>query len=211
VGRVPLRILMIVVLALWLAAASEPGTAAAPSDLPAFFPLTPGTVRVYRTNTGSEVARRVGGVQRLGGQECRVIETLLDGRVTQTECYRVTDDGVYVVQRSSPEGAVALVPPQRLLAAPVAVGRTWQWTGTIADRRVVFDYQWARRESTATPAGTFDAMQLYFQGQPGPGAVIQAWRWFARDVGLVKEDTLVTQGGQQQRGYLELVRIIRGQ
>jgi hypothetical protein len=180
---------------------------AAPAGLAAYFPLTPGIVWFYRSSVGAEVTRRVGHAETVAGQACRYIETLVNGSVSQAECYRVTADGVYVVRRASPQGSVLLVPPQRLLAAPVAVGQKWEWAGTVGGRSLAFAYQWARRESTVTPAGTFNAMQLYFIGQPGPSAEIQSWRWFARGVGLVKEDTLLVQGARQQRGYLELVRM----
>jgi hypothetical protein len=61
-----------------------------------------------------------------------------------------------------------------------------------------------------TQAGRFETVQSYFTGEPAPGARIQSWRWFANGIGLVKEDTVVTQGSQQQRGYLELVRVTKG-
>jgi hypothetical protein len=188
---------------------SRAGQAASP-ELAFYFPLTPGTIWVYRSGGGTEVVRRVGGAVKSGGQECRLIETVADGGVTQSECYQVTAAGVYVVHRSGPGGSAALTPPQPLLSAPLSVGRTWQWTGTIGDRTITFDYQWARRETVVTPAGRFDTMQSYFSGEPAPGARIQSWRWFARGVGLIKEDTIVTQGSQQQRGYLELIRVTRG-
>jgi hypothetical protein len=165
---------------------------------------------VYRSGSGTEVLRRVGSAVKAGGQECRLIETVAGGGVTQSECYQVTTAGVYVVHRVGPGGSVVLTPPQPLMLAPVVVGRTWQWISTLGDRTVTFDYQWARRETVVTPAGRFDAIQLYFMGEPAPGARIQSWRWFARGVGLVKEDTIVNQGSQQQRGFLELMRVMTG-
>jgi hypothetical protein len=192
-----------------IGAAALPRTEAQ-SDLAAYFPLVPGTQWVYRSGSGEQVVRRVGALTKAAGQECRMIETVADGAVAQAECFRVTAAGVYVMLRSSPAGSAALTPPQPLLSAPVAVGRRWQWTGVIGDRTLTFDYQWARRETVVTPGGTFDTMQLYVAGEPVVGAQLQSWRWFARGVGLVKEDTVISRGSQQQRGYLELMRLVRG-
>ncbi|OFX29058.1 MAG: hypothetical protein A2Z07_07470 [Armatimonadetes bacterium RBG_16_67_12] len=182
---------------------------AAPPEAAAYFPMSPGTVWVYRT-TGREITMRAAGSVRVGASQCRMIETVIDGTVTQSECIRVAGDGVYVHLRSYAAGSVALDPPQRLLAFPVVVGRKWQWTGRIGERSVVFDYAWARRETTVTPAGTFDAMQLYFAGAPDAQTHVQSWRWYARGVGMVKEDTVLAQGNQTVRVYAELVRMVPG-
>lgn len=183
--------------------------AAAPADAAAYFPMNPGTVWVYRT-TGKEITMRAAGSVRVGAVQCRMLETVIDGGVTQAECIRVAGDGVYVHLRSYAAGSVTLDPPQRLLAFPVVVGRKWQWSGRIGERSVVFDYTWARRETTVTPAGSFDAMQLYFAGAPDAQTHVQSWRWYARGVGMVKEDTVLTQGTQVARGYIELVRMVPG-
>jgi hypothetical protein len=134
----------------------------------------------------------------------------VNGAVTQRECYRVTAEGVYAYQRSYASGTLTLEPPQRMLAAPVSVGKTWQWSGRVGEHEVVMDYAWARREAIKVPAGRFDAMQLYFEGNVGPQVRIQSWRWFAPGVGMVKEDSTLVQGPQSIRIYAELVRMTRG-
>jgi hypothetical protein len=60
------------------------------------------------------------------------------------------------------------------------------------------------------PAGQFTAMQLYFEGNIGPHARIQSWRWFAPGVGMVKEDSTLVEGQQTVRVYAELVRMTGG-
>lgn len=183
---------------------------AAGGPIDAYFPLTPGTVWTYRTNTSGEVIMRVGPAVRLGAVECRIIDTVVGGTTTQRECYRVTADGVYAHQRSYAAGSMQLEPPQRMLATPMAVGQVWQWIGRIGEQEVVFNYTWARRETTVVPAGQFTAMQLYFEGNIGPQVRIQSWRWFAPGVGMVKEDSTLVQGQQTVRVYAELVRMTGG-
>jgi hypothetical protein len=183
---------------------------AAPVSLAAYFPLAPGATWTYRTHADGEVTMRVAGTQTVGGQVCRIVETVINGFVTQAECYRVVADGVYAYQRSYPSGTLVLTPPQPMLTAPVAVGRVWRWAGRIGEQQVTLDYTWARRESVATPAGTFDAMQLYSAGILAPDIQIQSWRWFARGTGMVKEDSTLTQGTAARRVYAELIRMTPG-
>jgi hypothetical protein len=184
--------------------------AAAASSLAAYFPMAPGTVWTYATNTSGEIRAQVGSTLRVAGIECRMIEMVVNGEVAQRECYRVTADGVYAYQRSYAAGTVVLEPPQRMLASPVTVGKKWQWAGRVGEHDVAMDYTWARREVAVVPAGRFDAMQLYFEGNIGPQVRIQSWRWFAPGVGMVKEDSTLTQGPQSLRIYAELVRVTRG-
>lgn len=183
---------------------------AADSSIAAYFPLVPGTVWTFRTNTHGEIMMRVGSTARVGAHECRIIETVIAGSTTQRECYRVTADGVYAHQRSYPAATVDLTPPQRMLATPVAIGQVWRWNGRIDNQPITMNFTWARRETTAVPAGTYDAMQLYLEGQLGGGVRIQSWRWFVPHVGMVKEDSIVTQGSQTIRIYAELVRVTPG-
>ncbi len=183
----------------------------AESPIAAYFPMAPGTVWTFRTNTHGEITMRVGSSARVGAHECRIIETVIAGNTTQRECYRVTADGVYAHQRSYPAATVDLTPPQRMLAAPIAVGAVWRWSGRIDNQPINMNFTWARKETTTVPAGTYQAMQLYLEGQLGGGVRIQSWRWFAPGVGMVKEDSIVTQGSQTIRIYAELVRMTAGQ
>lgn len=200
--------------AAWIAAAlilaAGPAGVAAEPSLAAYFPITPGTVWIYRTNGSGEVVMRVGAAVRVASVDCRLIETVVEGNVTQQECYRVEKDGVYAHLRAYPQGSVQLTPPQRVLASPVQVGEKWKWNGLVGTQGVVFNYTWAKRENLATPAGTYSAMQLYFEGNLGPQVRIQSWRWFAPGVGMVKEDTTLQQDGQTRRVYAELVQVIMG-
>ena len=181
--------------------------ATAASSPAAYFPLGQGTVWTYRTNTHGDIVMKVGPAAKVGTYGCRIIETVVGGNTTQRECYGVEGDGVYAYERSYPAGTMRLDPPQRVLASPMAVGQAWEWTGRLGDQEVTLKYTWARREKVQVPAGSFDAMQLYFEGLIPPNVQVQTWRWFASGVGMVKEDSLVTQASQQMRVYAELVSV----
>jgi hypothetical protein len=199
---------MVAVFLLAIAAARTAGAESIP--LASYFPMVAGTVWTFMTNTSGEILMRVGETVRVGSVDCRIIETVVAGNTTQRECYRVVPDGVYAHYRTYAAGSIQLEPPQRMLAAPVTVGKVWQWAGRVGEQDVIFHYTWARRETTTVPAGQFAAMQLYFEGNVGPQARIQSWRWFAPGVGMVKEDSTLVQGPQSIRIYAELVRMTRG-
>ena len=199
--------------ALLLAVAGAGLTSEAPAAAPppgAYFPLAPGWIWTFRTHGGPDVTMRVSGRHTVDGQVCGVIETVINGFVTQAECYRVTADGVYAYQRSYPAGTVVLTPPQPVMTAPVRAGRTWRWNGRLGDQEVTMDFTWAQEEPVTTPAGTFKAMQLYFATAPGSEMQLQTWRWFAAGVGMVKEDTVIGQGGTTRRVYAELNKVVKG-
>lgn len=180
--------------------------ATAASSPAAYFPLGQGSTWTYRTTHG-DIVMKVGPPAKVGGYGCRIIETVVGGNTTQRECYGVEGDGVYAYERSYPAGTLRLEPPQRVLASPMAVGQEWEWTGRLGDQEVTLKYTWARRERVQVPAGSYDAMQLYFEGTIPPNVQIQTWRWFASGVGMVKEDSLVTQANQRVRVYAELVSV----
>ncbi len=186
--------------------AATAGTTAASSSA-AYFPLGQGTIWTYRTNSHGDIIMKVGPLAKVGTYGCRIVETVVGGNTTQRECYGVEGDGVYAYERSYPAGTMRLEPPQRVLALPVAVGQAWEWTGRIGDQEVTLKYTWARREKIQVPAGSFDAMQLYFEGLVPPNIQVQTWRWFAAGVGMVKEDSLVSQANQRLRVYAELVSV----
>jgi hypothetical protein len=202
--------LPIIVTALLLVAVTGCLASAAPAPPGAYFPLDSGWIWTFRTHGGPDAIMRVSSRQTVDGTVCRVIETVINGFVTQAECYRVTAGGVYAHQRSYPAGTVVLTPPQPVMTAPVQTGRTWRWNGRLGDQDVTMDFTWAREEPVTTPAGTFRAMLLYFATAPGSEMQLQTWRWFASGVGMVKEDTVIGQGGTTRRVYAELIRVVKG-
>ena len=100
--------------------------AAPPAD---YFPLVPGTVWIYRTNIGQDLIMTVGGVGQVGGVDCRVLEGIINGMLTQRECYRRDGGTVYAYVRAYPQGNVVLTPPQPMLMLPPKVGHGWVWEG----------------------------------------------------------------------------------
>lgn len=175
--------------------------AAPPAD---YFPLVPGTVWIYRTNIGQDLIMTVGGVGQVGGVDCRVLEGIVNGMLTQRECYRRDGGTVYAYVRAYPQGNVVLTPPQPMLVLPPKVGHGWVWEGKAGEAPARVALQWARAEQVTVPAGTYATVQLYLEGSVGQERV-QSWRWFAPGVGMVKEDSVAqASDGRAIRVYVEL-------
>src|SRR3990172_6596837 len=110
-----LRILFSLCLLVWLVVPAPAVRAAPPAD---YFPLVPGTVWIYRTNIGQDLIMTVGGVGQVGGVDCRVLEGIINGMLTQRECYRRDGGTVYAYVRAYPQGNVVLTPSQPMRLPP---------------------------------------------------------------------------------------------
>ena len=196
-----LRILFSLCLLVWLVVPAPAVRAAPPAD---YFPLVPGTVWIYRTNIGQDLIMTVGGVGQVGGVACRVLEGIINGMLTQRECYRRNGGTVYAYVRAYPQGNVVLTPPQPMLMLPPKVGHGWVWEGKAGEAPARVALQWARAEQVTVPAGTYATVQLYLEGSVGQERV-QSWRWFAPGAGMVKEDSVAqASDGRAIRVYAEL-------
>jgi hypothetical protein len=170
---------------------------------PDYFPLVSGTEWVYRTSIGQDLVVRASGGAQVGGIACQILESMVNGLVTQRECYRREGGTLYVYVRVYPAGDVTLSPPQPMLVLPPRPGRGWSWNGKAGVTPARVAMQWARMEQVTTAAGTFAAAQLYLEGVVGEERV-QSWRWFAPGVGMVKEDSIASSDGGSVRIIAEL-------
>ncbi|HEV8339000.1 MAG TPA: hypothetical protein VGR25_05005 [bacterium] len=188
-------------LAVALVALSMAGPARGAS--PDYFPLTSGTEWVYRTSVGQDLIVRASGTTQVGGIACQILESMINGVVTQRECYRREGGTLYVHVRIYPGGDIMLSPPQPMLVLPPTLGRGWSWNGKAGATPARVAMQWAKMEQVTTAAGTFAAAQLYLEGVVGEERV-QSWRWFAPGVGMVREDSIATSDGGSVRIVAEL-------
>lgn len=145
----------------------------------------------------------------LGEEEQRVvradarggtIETIQNGKVVQTETYRLSPKGIEIV--ATGVGAVqTLSPPLFLVRFPIEEERVDSWQGTAGKGAKTFTGQaWSRvtrRETVTTPAGTFAAWRvetrtLLTQGDRQELAYII--RWMTPDIGIVRQKIMTPSG-----------------
>ena len=157
----------------------NPGADYAPAVATAdLFPLTPGRVWSYRID-GSKAVEEV----RAGADG--TLTTTRGGQVVQTERCRVDAVGVWLVGSDSQPVQPALP----LLALPLEEERVSEWQGTLGAGAGQAWTRATRRESVATPAGTFDAWRVDTRTDLTRGErreIVYTTRWLAPGVGVVR-------------------------
>lgn len=152
---------------------------------PAVLPIAVGTGWVLEDDMG-EVGIRIGGRQEVNGLDCyRVdwVDAMLNG-VYQSELWAVKEDGVYAVGRSVLGRSLPFEKPYRLLGRTPVAGEKWDAVVATAIRTEPLKFSVGAEEEVKTPAGTFKAIPVTLEGD-----VVVITRWFARGIGLVREQS----------------------
>jgi hypothetical protein len=107
----------------------------------------------------------------------------------QSEKWFVDSDGLWVVGREVFGRDGVFLEPWLLLKSPLGVGETWMarlrlnFDGKIGEKRL--SIRAAQEEQVQTLAGSFRALRVDFT-EPS----ITYVRWYARGIGIVREDTI---------------------
>lgn len=151
------------------------------------------------------VIYRIGRTEKIDHRELQRLEIYRDDALDSVDLIAVEDHGIICPARQSPNGSVVkLVPPQIMLATPLAKGKRWRFNGTIGDKEVTQNYQIADQEEVEVPAGKFNAWRIHCeQTAPAPATID---RWFVPGVGFVKVATIVKgeSGVAAERSWLNL-------
>lgn len=154
-----------------------------------YYPLTVGTTWVYKV-AGNETTVRVAGVERLGKEDCLRMETAVAGGKV-SELLAVRADGVYRVKVKDD----ALKNPVKVLAFPVKLGAAWDidsgFGGVDIKGKMTVK---GLREKVKTPAGEFEAVLVESSDVEVGGAKVQMRFWYAKGVGLVRQEFTLTEG-----------------
>ena len=139
--------------------------------------------------------QRVVGANATGG----TIETLQEGKVTQTETYRVTSKGIEILA-TGVSVSQTLSPPLLLIPLPPEEEKVSVWQGSAGSGAQTFVGQaWSRvtrRETVTTPAGTFAAWRVDTRTELTLGdrrERVQITRWLTPGIGIVRQK-IVTPG-----------------
>jgi hypothetical protein len=151
------------------------------------------------------VIYRVGGTNTVDGKPLLRFEMHRGGVVSNTDLVTVDAHGMVCAARISPDGGVTkLDPPQTMIAAPLKIGSTWNFTGIVNGASVHQQYEVTAEEDVGVPAGLFRAWHIHGeQTLPNPTTVD---RWFVNGTGIVKDVTTIrsTEGVLLRRITLEL-------
>lgn len=147
-------------------------------------PLIKGNV--METTVVSEVA----GYDLIGGAKYARVESRMNGRLTITDWYRLTPEGLFVGKTNEEGRVLVMTPPQKLLSPTLAPGESWSWKAP--DAPVTIAVRVVGRETTEVPAGKFETTKTAAEITMAlPEATVHAVqsRWFSPGVGYVRLET----------------------
>lgn len=157
-----------------------------------------GTLRV-------PVQYRIHGTREIDGRKLFAFEMHRGGRVTTTDLLTVDEHGMQCWARIDETGQLTkLEPPLPIVAAPVAVGTTWDFDGKPEGTATHQHFEIVGQAEITTPAGTY--LAFHIRGEqilPGPMTID---RWFVPGLGIVKDvtETRSASGELLRRITLEL-------
>jgi hypothetical protein len=162
-----------------------------------------------RANTDGKirlpVLYRVEGTENVDGKDLLKFEMHRAGAITNTDLLSVDDHGITCWARINLDGElIKLNPPQTMIAVPLKKGAAWDFDGQAGELKVQQHYDVLGEEEIDVPAGKFHAYRIHGEQTTPNRMTID--RWFAPDVGIVKDVTtmLDAKGDLLQRISLEL-------
>lgn len=186
----------------------------APENL---FPTSLGSNWVIRTKVPGQDAPidaniTVTSEKKAGDTTTAIFQYKANGAVVQEETYIVTPDQVSR-KRSGQGGSSVLEPPMPIIKYPMALGKSWKYTGTITiqaatgemELQSTADLKVAAFEEVKTGAGTFKAYRVDMRATISSGATNQEVTnsyWFAAGIGMIKQSAVLPGVGGEISGSL---------
>jgi hypothetical protein len=180
-----------------------------------FFPLKVGNSWTYRAivdggqgQAGTEstpepvkMELKVTKADKIGTQECMVLELFFEDKSesSQKEYYARVRDGLAVMRRTYGKEDMDLNPPELMLKVPPEVGQTWKWSGKCKDAKGDFTFAVEKTEKIKAMDKDFECLKYIIRGMMEGGEKLTSERWFARNVGMIRESTIMQQGTKQLR------------
>jgi hypothetical protein len=151
------------------------------------------------------VTYRLGAMEKVDNKDLQRLEIYRGDALEGVDLIAVEEHGIICPARMDTQGGVAkLIPPQKMLALPLAKGTRWKFDGTIGQTKVNQNYEISGEEDVEVPAGKFHAWRIHCeQTAPAPATID---RWFVPGTGFVKVATVVKgeSGVAAQKNWLNL-------
>jgi hypothetical protein len=145
------------------------------------YPLKVGNTWTYNVS-GGKIQVKVEKKENFGGEDCYVLETSAQGKVSATEHVVVKEDGVYRVGVNKLKADT----PIKFLALPATKGFKWNVKSKVQGQDVEGDFV-IKEENVKVTAGDYQAATLVEGASfkiAGMDTSIKCW--YAKDVGIVK-------------------------
>ncbi len=158
---------------------------------PGVHPDSPDEAQLVKGNVlEATVVSEVAGYDLIGGAKYARVESRMNGRLTITDWYRLTPEGLFVGKTNEGGRVLVMTPPQKLLSPTLTPGESWKWKAPNAP--VTIAVRVVGRETTEVPAGKFETTKTAADVTMAlPEATVHALqsRWFSPGVGYVRLET----------------------
>jgi len=151
------------------------------------------------------VIYRLEGTEDIDGKGLLKFEMHRAGSVTNTDLVTIDEHGITCWARINLDGErIKFNPPQKMIAAPLKTGATWNFDGQAGELKVHQQYDVTGEEDIEVPAGEFHAFHI--RGEQSSPSRMTIDRWFVPGIGIVKDVTTMraADGDLLERISLEL-------
>lgn len=152
------------------------------------FPLARGSSWSYKSTT-KDFRVDVVATQGVGAEQTWTLETYEEGKLTQREVYQRRGGELVVTSRTTSEKETPLDPAEVYLREPLRLGLEWEWHSANKVYPSIVRGKVEAWETVTVPAGAFGAWRVRTYTKLGGTNPTEIYgnRWFAPNVGLVKE------------------------
>lgn len=122
------------------------------------------------------------------------IDYSIDGKVTQTEVYRIDRKGLYRIH-SGRDASGTITPPLPVIRYPVVYGSSWTWKGAFSSggqtTQASAELTANGPETVITSTGDFKSLRVHLEltiyGDGDAKSLVTNDYWFSPGVGMVKQ------------------------
>lgn len=124
--------------------------------------------------------------------ECLEFAFLFDGEYDHSECYYESVKGVFLAERTFGLDSIEISPHMPLLKKPFKAGTQWSWSGKEGDISSEAEFEIAGIEIIEVKGREYEALAVSSLIERSDGAKINSAKWHADGIGLIKEETEIT-------------------
>ncbi len=132
------------------------------------------------------------GEKEFGGQSCSSFVFEFGGNTDHEECFFEEDGELFLAGMEFDGEQVILAPPQPLLKKPFEAGKTWKWSGLEGDKESQAEFEIEGIEIVKIGGTEVEAVVVRSITNRSDGPRIDSTKWFAKGLGLAKEETSIT-------------------
>ncbi len=164
--------------------------AANAGDAAVYFPLKPGNTWNYKLTIGGEQNIFLQKVKVSNPENGNPKVIVYNNDTPYYYVYYLENErGLYKTRAMSPAGIDEYKPNWLVLSYNMKVGSIWKWESE--DHKMKESTKVIAIEKVTVSAGTFDTVLIQSEGVNGAGDSYSVKSWYAKNIGLVKDETTI--------------------